>query len=75
MIFADGKTIMYEKSFLKDVAYQHFAKYDVQYRLKTPVIVSMIGSTKKTKHSENSFVFLQFQILVDCCLTCKYVVT
>lgn len=39
--FSDGKTIMYEKSFLKDVAYQNFAKYEVQYRLKTPVIVSL----------------------------------
>ena len=33
---------MYEKKFLRDVAYQHFANYDVQYRLKTPVIVSKL---------------------------------
>ena len=37
---ADGKPIMYEKSFMQDIAYQNFAKYDVKYRLKTPVVVS-----------------------------------
>ena len=31
---------MYEKSFMQDIAYQNFAKYDVKYRLKTPVVVS-----------------------------------
>ncbi|KAK6989245.1 VWFA and cache domain-containing protein 1, partial [Biomphalaria glabrata] len=38
-VIDDGKTIMYEKSFLKDVAYQNFARYDVQYRLKSPPVV------------------------------------
>ena len=38
--FPDGKPIMYEKSFMQDIAYQNFAKYDVKYRLKTPVVVS-----------------------------------
>lgn len=42
-MISDGKTIMYEKSFLKDVAYQNFARYEVQYRLKTPVIVSFVS--------------------------------
>ena len=33
---------MYEKTFMQDVAYQNYAKYNVEYRLKTPVIVSAL---------------------------------
>ena len=42
MVISDGKPIMYEKSFMQDIAYQNYAKYEVKYRLKTPVIVSTI---------------------------------
>ncbi|CAL1540838.1 unnamed protein product [Lymnaea stagnalis] len=50
----DGKTIMYEKSFLKDVAYQNFAKYEVQYRLKTPVIRGIMMAINSTQDLSSS---------------------
>ena len=39
----ENKPIMYEKSFLQDVAYQNFSKYDVKPRTTSPVIVSVKG--------------------------------
>ncbi|XP_012946227.1 VWFA and cache domain-containing protein 1 isoform X2 [Aplysia californica] len=53
-VIDDGKTIMYEKSFLKDVAYQNFAKYDVQYRLKTPVIRGIMMAINSTRDLSSS---------------------
>ncbi|KAK0046626.1 VWFA and cache domain-containing protein 1 isoform X1 [Biomphalaria pfeifferi] len=58
-VIDDGKTIMYEKSFLKDVAYQNFARYDVQYRLKSPPVIRgimmAINSTQDLSSSVGRF--------------------
>ncbi|XP_076463028.1 VWFA and cache domain-containing protein 1-like [Babylonia areolata] len=58
-VIDDGKPIMYEKSFMQDVAYQNFAKYDVKYRLKTPGVVRgimmAINSTQDLSSSVGRF--------------------
>ena len=40
IFFAENKPIMYEKSFLQDIAIQNFSKYDVKPRTTSPIIVS-----------------------------------
>ncbi|CAG5123241.1 unnamed protein product, partial [Candidula unifasciata] len=53
-VIDDGKTIMYEKSFLKDVAYQNFARYEVPYRLPTPVIRGIMMAINSTQDLSSS---------------------
>ncbi|XP_046344826.2 VWFA and cache domain-containing protein 1-like [Haliotis rufescens] len=48
-VIDDGKPIMYEKSFLQDIANQNFSKYDVRYRLKIPVIRGIMLSINNTR--------------------------
>ncbi|KAL8604767.1 hypothetical protein ACOMHN_017726 [Nucella lapillus] len=53
-VIDDGKPIMYEKSFLQDIAYQNFAKYDVKYRLKTPVVRGIMMAINSTQDLSSS---------------------
>lgn len=53
-VIDDGKPIMYEKSFMQDIAYQNFAKYDVKYRLKTPVVRGIMMAINSTQDLSSS---------------------
>ncbi|XP_055956054.1 VWFA and cache domain-containing protein 1 [Patella vulgata] len=53
-VIDDGKPIMYEKSFLQDIAYQNFPKYDVKYKLKIPVIRGMMMAINSTSDLSSS---------------------
>lgn len=62
-----NKPIMYEKSFLLDVAHQNFSKYDVKPRATSPVIKGMmlaINSTRDLSLSVGKF-YLPFNKSTD----------
>ncbi|KAL5022166.1 hypothetical protein ScPMuIL_001321 [Solemya velum] len=48
-VIDDGKPIMYEKSFLQDIADQNFQKYDVQFRSSAPIMRGAMLAVNTTR--------------------------
>ncbi|GFO03081.1 vwfa and cache domain-containing protein 1, partial [Plakobranchus ocellatus] len=48
-VIDDSKPVLYEKSFLQEVANQNFARYDVVSELKKPVIKGMMMAVNSTR--------------------------
>ncbi|ESO86641.1 hypothetical protein LOTGIDRAFT_128750, partial [Lottia gigantea] len=53
-VIDDGKPIMYEKTFLQNVAYQNYPVYNVNYTLRIPVIRGMMMAINSTTDLSSS---------------------